>query len=156
MDQTCPDHDHEHKPLAMHGAIGLLVHSAVDGIALAAAVRGSVVTAVTVALALGAHKSADGMTVVSLVLNHHHGRRQALRLLIGNAASLVVGFSLGVFLRLDHAQLGAVLLVMAGFFLYLGASDLIPSVTAPDCRKRDVIVTAIGMATIATISFLAH
>lgn len=156
MDESCPDHEHEHRPLAMHGAVGLLVHSAVDGLALAAASRQSVATAVAVAIALSAHKLTDGITTVSLVLSHHHARRQAVRLLLGNAACLVVGFALGMLVELGHDQLGVLLLVMAGFFLYLGASDLLPSVTAARCRKRDVLATALGMAAIAVVSTLAH
>ncbi len=156
MDAGCPDHDHEHKPLAMHGAIGLLVHSAVDGLAMAAALTKSPATAVAVALALAAHKLADGITTVSLVLTHHHRRPQAVRLLAGNAAALVAGFAIGRVVNLDEAQLGGMLLAMAGFFLYLGASDLIPSVTTPVCRKRDVVATAIGMAAIAAIALVSH
>ena len=156
MDTECPPEEHQHAPLAMHGAIGLLVHSAVDGLALAAALRESPATAVAVALALSAHKFADGLTTVSLVLAHHHRRAQAVRLLVANAALFLVGFAVGMALALGEGQLGGLLLVMAGFFLYLGASDLIPSVTVPICRKRDVFATACGMAAIAVISTLAH
>jgi zinc transporter ZupT len=156
MDADCPPVEHIHRPLAMHGAIGLLVHSAFDGVALAAALRVSLTTAVAVGVALSAHKFADGLTMVSLVLAHHHRKAQAVRLLFGNAGSLLVGFALGIGLALQQAQLAILLLVMAGFFLYLGASDLIPSVTVPVCRKRDVFATACGMAAIALVSMLMH
>ncbi|MCJ7442207.1 MAG: ZIP family metal transporter [Thermoanaerobaculaceae bacterium] len=156
MDAECPPEEHVHRPLAMHGAVGLLVHSAVDGLALAAALQEAPHTAVAVGLALAAHKFADGLTTVSLVLSHHHRRAQAVRLLAGNAGLLLVGFAAGIGLALDKSQLGTLLLVMAGFFLYLGASDLIPSVTGPLCRKRDVLATACGMAVIALVATLAH
>lgn len=156
MDADCPDRAHEHAPLAMHGAVGLLVHSALDGLALAAAIRQSTAIALAVTVALSAHKFADGLTTVSLVLAHHHTRRNAVRLLVGNAAALLVGFAVGLALTLDQRVLGHLLLVMAGFFLYLGASDLIPSVTMPSCRKRDVLATAVGMAAIALLSLAAH
>lgn len=156
MDADCPHEEHEHKPLAMHGAIGLMVHSAVDGLALAAALRESLAAAVAVALALSAHKFADGLTTVSLVLSHHHRKRTAVRVLAGNAGSLLVGFAVGLVLPLGETQLAGLLLVMAGFFLYLGATDLIPSLTASTCRKRDVFATACGMAAIAAIAVLAH
>ncbi len=156
MDAGCPPEAHEHAPLAMHGAFGLLLHSAVDGLALAAAVRQSPSTLLAVGLALSAHKFADGITTVSLVLTHHHRRAAAIRLLLGNAASLVVGFAIGLTVTLGQVQLGGLLLAMAGFFLYLGASDLIPAVMTPVCRKRDVLATACGMAAIALISFVTH
>ncbi len=156
MDAECPPEEHAHPPLAMHGAIGLLLHSAVDGLALAAALKESPHTAVAVGLALAAHKFADGLTTVSLVLTHHHRRAQAVRLLAGNAGLLLLGFAVGMALALQEAQLGTLLLVMAGFFLYLGASDLIPAVTVPVCRKRDVFATACGMAAIALVATLGQ
>jgi ZIP family zinc transporter len=156
MNAACPPTEHEHPPLAMHGAIGLIVHSAVDGLALAAAARGSVAAAVTVAMALAAHKFADGLTTVSLVLAHHHRRRQAVRLLAANTAVLLVGFAIGMAVPLGEEQLGSLLLVMAGFFLYLGATDLIPSLATTRCRKRDVLATAFGMALIAAIAIFIH
>jgi len=156
MDAECPPEEHEHPPLAMHGAIGLLLHSAVDGLALAAALRESPATAVAVGLALSAHKFADGLTTVSLVLTHHHRRAQAVRLLAGNALLLLTGFAAGLAVAFREGQVGGLLLVMAGFFLYLGASDLIPSLTVPVCRKRDVFATACGMAVIAGVVLLAH
>jgi ZIP family zinc transporter len=152
----CPDEEHVHAPLAMHGAVGLLLHSVVDGIALSAALRESVSTAVAVALALAAHKFADGLTTVSLVLAHHHRRAAAVRMLLGNAGLLAAGVVAGLQVPLSERHLAGLLLVMAGFFLYLGASDLIPSLTGPTCRKRDVVATASGMIAIALVSFLAH
>jgi zinc transporter ZupT len=156
MDADCPPVEHVHPPLAMHGVIGLLVHSALDGVALAAALSVSLATALGVGVALSAHKFADGITVVSLVLTHHHRTAQAVRVLLGNAACLLVGFAAGSVLALAEGQLAVLLLVMAGFFLYLGASDLIPSVTGQVCRKRDVLATACGMAAITLVSMVSH
>ncbi len=73
-----------------------------------------------------------------------------------SAGSLLVGFAAGLFLPLGEQQLAALLLVMAGFFLYLGATDLIPSLTTSTCRKRDVFATACGMVAIAAIAVFAH
>ncbi len=156
MDATCPNVEHAHSPLGMHGAVGLLIHSAVDGFALAAAQRESLAAALAVGVALSAHKLADGLTTVSLVLSHHHRRRQAIAMLGGNALLLVLGFGVGTALPLERHHLTTLLLLMAGFFLYLGASDLLPAVSHPRCRKRDVLATAVGMAALAAVSLIAH
>jgi zinc transporter ZupT len=156
MDTSCPEVEHDHPPLAIHGAWGLVVHSVFDGVALAAAWRGSLAAALAVALALAAHKFADGITTVTLVLTHHHRKRQAIRLLAANAAALVLGIAAGLVVPLGERQLGGLLLIIAGFFLYLGACDLLPSVSRPVCRKRDVAATALGMALIAVISMALH
>jgi zinc transporter, ZIP family len=156
MDASCPHEEHEHAPLAMHGALGLILHSAVDGLALATALRESVAAGIAVGVALSAHKLADGLTTVALVLSHHHRRRQALRVLAANVAALCIGFGAGFLLPVQEHGLSVLLLAMAGFFLYLGATDLLPTVTSPRCRKRDVLATALGMAAIAAVSLLAH
>jgi zinc transporter ZupT len=156
METSCPEVEHVHPPLAMHGAWGLVVHSVFDGIALAAAWRGSLAAVLAVALALSAHKFADGITTVTLVLTHHHRKSQAIRLLVANAAALVLGIAVGLAVPLGEKQLAELLLVIAGFFLYLGACDLLPSVSRPVCRKRDVMATAFGMALVAAISMAVH
>lgn len=156
MDEDCPPHSHTHRGLGMHGAWGLVVHSALDGVALATALRGSLAAGVAVGLALAAHKFADGLTTVTLVLSHHHGRRQAVVLLAFNAFALTLGFAAGSVVPLGQAGLSMLLLVMAGFFLYLGASDLLPSLGQPRCRTRDVLATAVGMAVIAAVSLFSH
>lgn len=156
MDAACPPAEHAHSPLALHGALGLLIHSAIDGFALAAAFRESLAVVLTVGVALSAHKLADGLTTVALVLSHHHRRRQAVLVLVGNALLLILGFASGLALPLAAHHLATLLLLMAGFFLYLGASDLLPQLSHPPCRKRDVLATAAGMAAVAAVSLLAH
>lgn len=46
--------------------------------------------------------------------------------------------------------------LLAGFFLDLGASDLIPSVTVPVYRTRNVFATACGMAAIDLVARLGR
>ncbi|MCX7894999.1 MAG: ZIP family metal transporter [Thermoanaerobaculum sp.] len=156
MEASCPPEEHRHPPLAMHGVVGLLLHSALDGIALAAAVREGPTTALAVALALSAHKLGDGLTTVSLVLAHHHTEGQAKRLLFGNALLLLSGFALGLLVPVPQGMTTSLLLFLAGFFLYLGASDLIPALTTPRCRKRDVVAVALGIALVAGVGYWAH
>ncbi|MGC8916854.1 MAG: ZIP family metal transporter [Thermoanaerobaculum sp.] len=140
----------------MHGVVGLLLHSTLDGLALAAALRENLATAVAVALALSAHKLGDGITTVSLVLSHHHTVRQAKRVLYGNALLLLAGFGAGSVLLTPPRLVSGLLLLLAGFFLYLGASDLIPSLTTPRCRKRDVVAVALGITLVVAVGLFAH
>jgi len=154
--ECCPSEEHLHPPLAIHGAFGLLVHSALDGAALAAGIRQGLGPALAVAVALAAHKLGDGVTTVSLVLAHHHPPLQATRMLAGNALLLALGYTLGLLVPLPQSLVGHVLLALAGFFLYLGASDLIPSLSTPVCRKRDVLATALGVALVVAVVALAH
>ncbi|GBC80883.1 hypothetical protein HRbin09_02133 [bacterium HR09] len=156
LDAQCPTTEHTHPPLAMHGAVGLLLHSGLDGLALAAAWREGLPALVAVATALSAHKFADGLTTVSLVLSHHHRRSQATQVLLANAGLLLAGFFAGLGVPVPEEGMAWMLLALAGFFLYLGASDLIPSLTTPRCRKRDVVATALGVAAVVLVSVALH
>ncbi|MGQ9495384.1 MAG: ZIP family metal transporter [Thermoanaerobaculaceae bacterium] len=156
MDECCPPVEHRHAPLALPGAFGLLLHSALDGVALAAALQQSASTAAALSLALAAHKFGDGLTAVSLVLSHHHPPRQAVYVLLGNAALLAAGFSVALVVAFPENMVSWFLLALAGFFLYLGASDLIPSLTTVACRKRDVVATALGAVMVMAVALLAH
>lgn len=156
LEECCPPEEHLHPPLALHGAIGLLLHSALDGMALAASLRQSLTAGLAVALALSAHKFSDGLTTVALVLAHHHPPKQATRLLLSNAFLLVLGFAAGWVFPVPEKLVGFFLLGLAGFFLYLGASDLLPSLSTPRCRKRDVLATALGVAAVAGVAALLH
>lgn len=156
FDAQCPPTEHTHPPLAMHGAVGLLLHSGLDGLALATAWREGLPTLVAVATALSVHKFADGLTTASLVLSHHHRHSQATYVLLANAGLLLVGFFTGLSVPVPEGGMAWILLALAGFFLYLGASDLIPSLTTPRCRKRDVLATALGVGAVVLVALALH
>jgi ZIP family zinc transporter len=84
MDASCPHEEHEHPPLAMHGALGLIIHSAVDGLALATALRESLAAGVAVGLALATQLAVGPLMVIKtfpLSLATAHNTVAALLLL---------------------------------------------------------------------------
>jgi zinc transporter ZupT len=78
------------------------------------------------ALGLSAHSFADGLNTVSFVLNQSQDRGHALRWLTIDAVAPLFGATVGVLIKVSDATLGHLLSFYAGFFLYMGATDLLP------------------------------
>lgn len=104
----------------------LCVHSLLDGISVGLAFQASHEVGVIVAIAVLAHDFSDGINTMNLVLKNGGDRRRAFRWLLLDAAAPVVGIASTCFFILPGSGFGAALALFAGFFLYIGASDLIP------------------------------
>lgn len=107
--------------------IGLLLHTFVDGVAIASGFHVSDALGRLVFLAIVLHKLPEGLAISSLFLAAGAGRARALYA----AASLGLATVAGVLLT-DHlgplSELG--LGISAGVTLYVGASNLIPEFQA--------------------------
>lgn len=108
------------------GAGSMSFHSFLDGMAIGLAFQVSSAVGVTVAVAVLAHKFSDGINTVSLILKNNGTPQQALRWLSFAAAAPVLGAGSTLLFSLSEGLLGIVLAVFCGFFLYIGASDLLP------------------------------
>jgi ZIP family zinc transporter len=108
-------------------AAGILcVHSFLDGIAVGLAFQASHAVGLVVAIAVLTHDFSDGINTMNIVLRNRGERRQAFRWLLIDAAAPAAGIGSTFFFTLPRAAFGGILAVFAGFFLYIGASDLIP------------------------------
>jgi ZIP family zinc transporter len=61
-----------------------------------------------------------------MILKNSGTRKQALKWLLIDAFAPVLGVTSTLFFSLPESSLGIILAVFAGFFLYIGASDLLP------------------------------
>ena len=104
----------------------LCVHSLLDGVAIGLAFQASHQIGVVVAIAVLTHDFSDGINTMNIVLKNGGGRRQAFRWLLADASAPVVGVASTSFFTLPGSAFGTALALFAGFFLYIGASDLIP------------------------------
>lgn len=113
--------------VSMAALVGLLLHTFVDGVAVASGlgVGGAVGALVFVAVIL--HKVPEGLAISSLFLAAGQGRRRALLA----AGALGVATIAGVFLT-DHIPALRVhgLALAAGVTLYVGMSNLVPEFRA--------------------------
>ncbi len=137
------------------GALGLSAHSFVDGLAVGFSFSASTATGVLVLVAVLSHDFADGLNTVSFVLNQSQDRRHAIRWLAIDAVAPLFGATLGVLISVSEATLGHLLSFYAGFFLYMGATDLLPEAHEHASWGR-VGLTLLGFAAILAISLAAR
>jgi ZIP family zinc transporter len=137
------------------GAGSLSAHSLIDGLAIGIAFRASASVGIVVAAAVLAHDCSDGMNTVNLILRNAGSKRQAFRWLIVDAAAPVLGAALSLFLSLPGEALSLVLALFAGFFLYIGASDLLPESFHAHPKALTTLVTLMGAAMLYIVVRLA-
>jgi zinc transporter ZupT len=101
----------------------LCIHSLLDGVAIGLAFQASREVGIVVAIAVLTHDFSDG---INMVLKNQGRSSQALRWLLVDALAPVLGIVSTYFFTLPGEGFGAALALFAGFFLYIGASDLIP------------------------------
>jgi zinc transporter ZupT len=104
----------------------LCVHSLLDGVAIGLAFQTSHEVGIIVAIAVLTHDFSDGINTMNIVLKNRGDRRHAFRWLLADALAPVLGIASTYFFTLPGEGFGAALALFAGFFLYIGASDLIP------------------------------
>lgn len=121
-DDSCQNESHRGKL----GASSLAVHSFLDGMAIGLAFKVSSAVGIIVTTAVLVHDFSDGINTVNLILKNNGSKKQAFRWLLIDAAAPVLGVISTLFFTVSEASLGLILALFCGFFLYIGASDLLP------------------------------
>ena len=144
-DEDGCENSHHKGPL---GAGSLSIHSFLDGVGIGLAFQVSPTVGAVVAFAVLAHDFSDGINTVSFILKHDGGKKQALRWLVVDAVAPLVGVLATRFFTLSDSSLGLVLALFCGFFLYIGASDLLPESHHRHPKLVTSIMTIFGAAAI--------
>ena len=151
-----PEQARAHHHVGVAGALALSVHSFIDGLGIGLAFGVDTETGLLVFLAVVAHDFADGLNTVSFVLSQSGDRKQAVRWLRIDAVAPVFGAIVGSALTISDAALGHILGVYAGFFLYLGATDLLPEAHHEHASWARVGLTVLGFAFVFGLVQIAH
>lgn len=147
------DQVHAHAQVGALGAAGLSLHSFVDGLGIGLAFGLDTETGLLVFAAVLAHDFADGLNTVSFVLRQSGDRARAIRWLAVDAAAPLVGAIVGYTLSVSEESLGQLLAVYAGFFLYMGATDLLPHAHEHPSVRR-VALTLAGFGGIFALTLI--
>lgn len=143
-------HNHEdgHSKMkrGLLGASSLSIHSFIDGVAIGLAFQISPAVGAVVAVAVLVHDFSDGINTVSLIIKNGGNKKQAFRWLLADAAAPVLGIVSTLFFSLPQKSLGVMLAMFAGFFMYIGASDLLPESHHNHPTVWTTVFTVIGMA----------
>ena len=140
------DDDHDHA--GQLGAGSLALHSLIDGMGIGLAFNVSNGVGIVVAAAVLAHDFSDGINTVSYILKHHDNDQRARRWLLLDAVAPMVGIIITRFFALSDTALGLLLALFCGFFLFIGASDLVPESHHRHPQTITSIMTVVGAAVI--------
>ena len=144
-------HDDEHCENPHHkagklGAGSLSLHSLLDGVAIGLAFKASPEVGLIVAMAVLVHDFSDGINTVGFILKNKGEHKEAVRWLTLDALAPLLGIILTFFISVPDSVLGLILAVFAGFFLYIGASDLLPESHHHHPAGWTSLMTVLGMA----------
>lgn len=142
---TEEDH-HEHR--GRLGAGSLAIHSFLDGAAIGLAFQVSASVGAIVAIAVLVHDFSDGINTVSFILKNHGGQKQAFRWLLLDSAAPILGVLTTMLFSFNAQGLSIILALFCGFFLYIGASDLLPESHHSHPTIWTTIMTVLGAATL--------
>ncbi len=133
---------HEH--VGTLGAGGMSIHSLLDGVAVGAAFHAGTELGLVVALVVVLHDFSDGIGTVSILLANDAKPRTAFRWLVVDALAPVVGALSAFLLTVEGPALGAILGTFVGFFLYVGAAELLPEAHRKERSPLVMVATVVG------------
>ncbi len=143
------DHNHdEHvaSPRGKLGATSLSLHSFLDGAAIGLAFKVSPAVGLIVTTAVLVHDFSDGINTVNIILKNRGEKGEAWKWLLVDAGAPVLGAFSTLFFSVPASTLGIILAVFSGFFLYIGASDLLPESYHNHPTQWTTFMTVLGAA----------
>jgi len=141
-DHTEDSHMHSHR--GNLGAAALSFHSFLDGLAIGLAFQVSSAVGIVVAVAVLIHDFSDGINTVGYIVKNGGHDKKARNWLLVDALAPVLGAGSTLFFVVPESWLGIILSLFAGFFLYIGASDLIPESHHGHPRFLTTAMTLLG------------
>ena len=122
--------------------VGDTIHNFIDGVAIAAGFLTSVETGIVVTLAVAAHEIPQEIGDFGLLLQRGMSKVKVLLVNILSAlattVAAVVFYLIGETVEISFAPLMA---IVAGFFIYIAASDLIPHIHHEENRRKVFLQT---------------
>lgn len=139
------------------GALGLAVHSFIDGVIIGEGFRAGGETGFVLAVAVMLHRLADGASAVGLMLGTAHGIRQTAVMLCVTALAPIAGAMVPSFISLPAFFLSLLLSFLSGMLLYLGAKHLLPEARRAATSSVTVPVSfAAGLVVVYAAYLLSH
>jgi ZIP family zinc transporter len=137
------------------GAGSFSAHSVLDGVVIGLAFQASAGVGSVVTLGVLTHDFSDGINTMNVVLKNGGSRASALRWLLVNALAPAVGLGSTLFFVLPEEAFSLALAMFGGFFLYIGASDLIPESHHAHPKTLTTVMTLLGAAVLYAAARIA-
>jgi ZIP family zinc transporter len=147
--------DHAHDLAGSLGALGLIGHSLLDGLAIGLAFHVNSSVGWTVGIAVLAHDFADGLNTVTLMRRAGHNRRRAMIALGLDAIAPVIGVLIAAVLSPSDEFLALYLGAFAGLLTYLATADILPEAHAHHPSRITLLMTVLGVAFMYLVSVVS-
>jgi ZIP family zinc transporter len=148
--------DSTHRHVGFIGSLGMSLHSFLDGVALAAGLAIGGGLGLVIAVVVVMHRFSDGIGIVSMQLAARTPTTEIYRWVALVSLAPVIGVIVGLLLPIPDMVLGGMLAVFAGFFLYIGAAELLPEAHRSDRSRWVVAATVTGVVAIYAFSIFAN
>lgn len=158
-------HHHDHKDKHVDPAVPMIivgdtVHNFIDGIAIAAAFLINVPTGIVTTMAIAAHEIPTEIGDMGLLLSKGYTRKKVFIINILSALATTVAAVLFYYIGNANVNLIAGLAALtAGFFIYIAASDIIPTIH-DEKNKRTLriktILLVVGVLIVGSATSIAH
>lgn len=132
------------------GAGSLTVHSFLDGLGIGFAFQVSAALGAIVAIAVLVHDFSDGINTVNMSMFGTGKPAVARMWLIADALAPIAGIVATFFVHVSESVLTMILALFAGFFLYIGASELLPDSHHRHPHFSTSLLTVLGAGLIWT------
>lgn len=154
------EHGHEDITQAPLIVVGDSIHNLLDGIAIGAAFLISPATGIVTALAVAAHEIPQEIGDFGLLLKFGYGRRKVLLINIFSALMSTVGALVTFYIGKESSiPLAELLAITAGMFIYIAASDLIPTIHESSKGRANYVAAALlltGVVVVGLTTQVAH
>ena len=153
-------HEEDRELLSLSATIGLVIHAAVDGLALGASVTSSTETGLIVFAAIMLHKGPTAFGLASFLAHIKTGQaRSRLYLLLfaltSPLAAILAFYTLRDSALASDANVGLTLLFSAGTFLYVATVDVLPEVHSHDHEgESPTSFVILGMLLVLLVALL--
>ncbi len=157
------DHKHEgrEEPVALLATLGNWLHNFIDGAAIAAAFLINPATGVITTIAVAAHEIPREVADSGYLLARGMSRKRVIG--VHGIAVLVTAIGTILFYytgQTNSAVLPWLLGSTAGFFIYISASDIIPSIRVNRTNKQIIdtqaLLVVLGAVSVSAVILLAH
>jgi len=153
------DADHcdnpHHQTKKSLSAFILAIHSVIDGLAVGLAFQVSTGVGLILAVAVLSHNFSDGLNIVGLTLKNGGDKKRAWRWLLIASLAPALGILSTVLFSLPEIWLGPILALFSGFFLYIGAAELLPESHHAHPTRLTTLMTILGISVLFVITKLA-
>lgn len=151
-DEGCEEEGHQH--VGVLSASGFSIHSMFDGLGIGLGFLTSFQLGLVISFAVLAHRFSDGLNTATVILRNKGSKSQAMKWIIIVALAPLAGVAVSVVFSQAVAILPFILAFYAGFFLYLGASDLLPEAHHRHSSYLTILATVCGFVVVYLLSGL--